>query len=254
MASLGRRLKTRKAGPVAEVTGAAPAEGASTGMGVEAEGTPGDRLTPDSDAGMALAHAPCDLDHCGGAGGGDELGEAAAVSPGAAVAPAACELEHALRPVALATEGAASSSSAPGGHQPLADPSAGVASGSGLGQLQRFGPVAASVGPNKQPRRKVWTTPPVVNKVAPPGGAIVLDLNARRWKGSFKSFSCSKSWTLTGFTRRSALDHVLNELWRASGVDRPSTAHVDQTPLEEWCGTLDDGPADNPPKPKRRKI
>ena len=33
----------------------------------------------------------------------------------------------------------------------------------------------------------------------------------------------------------SAFDHVLNELWRASGADSPSTACVDQIPLKGWC-------------------
>ena len=228
MASLGKRLRAQ-AGPVSDVVpAAAPTEGAAESEHVVA------------DIGMGPAHAVC-----GGGDSVDELGKAAAV------APAAGDLEPALQPVA--TEGEASSSSASGGHihQPTAEPSAGVASSSGLGQgsdMARFAARASS-----KPRRNNWTTPPVVNKLVPQGGALVLDLNGRRWKGSFaSSFSCSKSWTLTGFSRRSALDHVLNELWRVSGADRPSTAYVDQIPLEEWCGTLDDGHKDRPSK--RPKI
>ena len=228
MAGPGKRLRAQ-AGPVSDVVpGAAPTEGAAESEHVVA------------DIGMGPAHAVC-----GGSDSVDELGEAAAV------APAAGGLEPALQPVA--TEGEASSTSAPGGHihQPTAEPSAGVASSSGWGQgsdMARFAARASS-----KPRRNNWTTPPVVNNLVAQGGAIILDLNGRRWKGSFaSSFSCRKGWTLSGFSRRSSLDHVFDGLWRASGADRPSTAYVDQIPRKGWCGNLGDGRKDRPQK--RPKI
>lgn len=229
MAGLSKRLKRPQAAAACDV-GPGPgacvalAHGDGSEIGMGAAGAPDDGpvggigTAPDCAAGHDDGDGPCGV---------------AGLEGAPDIAPAAGELFPALQPEGA--EGAASSSSTPSGRShevPGAGPGPGPPS-SGLGQT-----VAA-----KGPKRKLWITPPVVNKVIPQGAALVLDLTGRRWKGSFAShFTCSKSWTLTGFNRRSALEYVVDELWRVSGAERPHTAYVDQTPLEEWCGNLNDEP------------
>ena len=100
---------------------------------------------------------------------------------------------------------------------------------------------------------KMYTTPELIDMLQPPGGKITIDVPGVRWRGRYHDnvIPSIGFGPYSPYNRRTALEAILDFMWKMHGGDRPLNTYVGSLPAEWWQGFLD--PLEEQPRKYTKK-